>query len=155
MTSRKTPDWTAIGRLYRAGKEPIVMIALSHGVSPSSISRKARDKGWERTPRAGTAQSNAEIRQRLRELVERKLEQLEERLMSSEAESPADSAHLSREIGSLIQHHGRLEAMEEAAGGAAKRKPGRNDKAGEVDDAERWREELAKRIARLCEQWSA
>jgi hypothetical protein len=159
MTATRTPDWAAIGRQFRAGRVTIAVIAARFGVSPSAIRRMAKERGWVRKTHPVTAQSNAEIRQRLRDLIERKLEQLEERLMSDESDSPADSERQARELGTLIRNHARLEQMEEAAARQAAiggGKSGENGNRGEEgDDAERWRKELAERIARLRQQWSA
>ncbi len=39
-------DWVAIERHYRIGKRSIKQLAADYGTHPTTISRKAKDKGW-------------------------------------------------------------------------------------------------------------
>ena len=46
-TKRKTPDWEAIEREYRAGSLSVRQIAANHGVSHTAIQKRAASGGWE------------------------------------------------------------------------------------------------------------
>ncbi|MEZ5776030.1 MAG: hypothetical protein R3D33_15390 [Hyphomicrobiaceae bacterium] len=95
------------------------------------------------------------LRTRLYRAIDRKLTMIEQRLSAGRETSAADSEREARELGALIRSLERLEAGEQVRGpgeGAGIRRVSGTPAAGEVNDAERWRAELARRISRLREQ---
>src|SRR5580658_7531176 len=48
MTERKSVDWEAIEREYRAGQLTVVEIGRQHGLSHSAINKRAKRDGWTR-----------------------------------------------------------------------------------------------------------
>lgn len=48
MASKRTIDWEAIEREYRAGQLSIREIARQHSLSDNSIRKRAKDQEWER-----------------------------------------------------------------------------------------------------------
>lgn len=67
----------------------------------------------------------------------------------------ADSEREAREIGQLIRNYEKLTKLEttQQPDNAVKRRPNPG-KAAKEDDAERWRQELTKRIERVRQQWA-
>ena len=48
MTERKSVDWEAIEREYRAGQLAVVEIGRQHGLSHTAINKRAKRDGWTR-----------------------------------------------------------------------------------------------------------
>jgi hypothetical protein len=48
MTERKSVDWEAIEREYRAGQITVVEIGRQHGLSHTAINKRAKRDGWTR-----------------------------------------------------------------------------------------------------------
>jgi hypothetical protein len=48
MTERKSVDWEAIEREYRAGQLTVVEIGRQHGLSHTAINQRAKRDGWTR-----------------------------------------------------------------------------------------------------------
>jgi hypothetical protein len=48
MTERKSVDWEAIEREYRAGQLTVVEIGRQHGLSHTAINKRAKRDGWTR-----------------------------------------------------------------------------------------------------------
>ncbi len=150
------PDWVLIEDLYRNSDQMITEIASLCGVSAPSISRRASNEGWppRGRRRSGIAPRPATIKERLLIAMEKKLSQIEERLDEAAPSSLADSERETRELGSLARNLERLGAVETAKTGSRPERTVTEQAKGE-DDAERWRLELAQRIARLKEQLRA
>jgi len=86
--------------------------------------------------------------------IERKLTRIEARQAVGADMTAADSEREAREIGQLIRNYEKLtnlEAETESSKGRCGARSGRSPKG---DDAERWREELTKRIERVRQQWA-
>lgn len=47
-TKRRSPDWEAIERTYRAGMLSVREIARQHGVSDTAVRKRATEHGWQR-----------------------------------------------------------------------------------------------------------
>jgi nucleotidyltransferase/DNA polymerase involved in DNA repair len=47
-TERKSVDWEAIEREYRAGQLTVVEIGRQHGLSRTAINKRAKRDGWTR-----------------------------------------------------------------------------------------------------------
>jgi hypothetical protein len=48
MTERKSVDWEAIEREYRAGQLTVVEIGRQHGLSHTAVNKRAKRDGWTR-----------------------------------------------------------------------------------------------------------
>jgi hypothetical protein len=55
MTERKSVDWKAIEREYRAGQLTVVGIGCQHGLSHTAINKRAKRDGWTRNLADGLA----------------------------------------------------------------------------------------------------
>ena len=158
MTSAEPPDWGAIQRAYERGGEGVADLAKRFGVTVNQIRYRARKLGWKavrRSRRAKTpsgSKGNISMVARLYQTIERKLSMIEARLDSGDDISPADSERAAREIGALIRNLEKLKAFDGQPGRGGKSDIRANGRQG-VDDAERWREEIAERIARLHAEW--
>ncbi|MFN4089349.1 MAG: hypothetical protein ACK4QW_09965 [Alphaproteobacteria bacterium] len=52
MTKKQPPDWLSIERDFTSGTLSAREIARNHGVSHSTVNRRARHDGWSRRPPA-------------------------------------------------------------------------------------------------------
>ena len=169
------PDWAAVRHDYEnaVGSNPSIVEA--HGTSLTSLFRKAREENWRRklsaesiakrkpwTKRGPTArEKKIQLKSRLLLAIERKLERIEDRLAHAIEMTAADSEREARELGQLIRNFEKLTTLDDQEKAALKaQKPAASARskgatAETNNDADRWRQELAKRIERLRRQWPA
>jgi hypothetical protein len=178
MTGSDQPDWSEIRRLFVAGAPPLARIAERHGISVRRITSRARREGWPaRSARPlGSAKSPpskptrdatsvpASLRarralvRRLYKAIDTKLKQMERRMAHDMATddctsdtTAADHERDSRAIGALIANLSRVTEIEadlERLPGSAKPADQQADRQL-ADEAERFRREVAERLARL------
>ena len=175
--SKDEATWTEIRRAYEDGSDPVAAIAKRCGVSAGTIYRRARKDCWVRRSSSGKQQKlpqetetnkarrskspqaskkskrskakvgRAELAERLYRAIDAKLSRLEARMQSDDDLSAADSERETRELGSMIR------SFEKVAALAGDEKPSRQGEPERADsgkrDAERMREEIARRLERL------
>jgi hypothetical protein len=176
MTGSDQPDWSEIRRLYLEGELPVAAIAKRHGVSVRRIYQRGSREGWpgrnrdgpplasdvrplaRSVPAADAAARSLNARRalvrRLYKAIDTKLQQMERRMAhdmatderSSDA-TAADHERDTRAIGALIANHSRVTEIE----ADLERLPGTAKPADRqlADEAERFRREVAERLARL------
>jgi hypothetical protein len=123
-------------------------------VSRQLIQARAKQEGWSRAAglagRKAKAVSRRQIVARLFRALDEKMRQIEERIEAGagEAQSAADAEKDARALSALAGLYGKLVELDEAA----KRKSGRSGKTNRSEaagDADRLREDLARRLGRL------
>lgn len=144
------PDWPALRRDYEAGARKLADIAAAAGLTSQKLAIIARREGW--TPRgAGRPKSEATraTLKRLKALLQQRLGDFETQLARLGAE--ADAASNERDIRAMNTLVRTLEKVLELErkDRAARAKRRRTSK--QFGDAER--DELARRLAALHEQW--
>lgn len=164
MPTPDPPDWATLRALYETGGVTLREVAEASGATLGALKSRSRREGWRKagptgrrpdTERSKAAKSTSDLPRRLRALVDRKLRKLEERMETQPDTTAADSEREAREIGALIRNFERLEALggAEPAGGPQRAAAGfGQEQAVRGTDAEQWRSELARRIARLRQQ---
>jgi hypothetical protein len=156
MTGTVDADWAEIERLVRDGLT-YAEIARRTGVDGRVVRARAVAQGW-RAP--APSQRKPDARDVRRELIGRfyaaintKLKQMERRLeedieSGGGAQTATDHEREVRTIGGLIAHLGTLSEFE-ADLARPDRRPGGADAAERNAQADRYRSELARRLARL------
>jgi hypothetical protein len=151
------PDWEAIARDYAAGLLTVLQICEEHAVSQTALYDRAKAEGWPlRRASAVLAlrRSRAGLTKRLLSALDAKLAQLEHRMAKITAsETAADGERDARTLHTLLRMLERLREMGEAGG---RKRRGRPPKAAagtmmdiKPDDAERIRDDLARRLEAL------
>ena len=170
------PDWAAVRHDYENGLETTKNIVAAHGISMTTLLRRARTESWTRRrsdediqkssikrQRGPSArEKNKQLISRLLSAIERKLERIEGRLANAIEMTAADSEREARELGQLIRNFERLTTLDDqekagrARAGNGASVPKSKTVVSELNnDADRWRVELAQRIERLRRQWPA
>ena len=171
-------------RLWLGTDEAAKAIAARFGLSHQSVVLAARREGWGARPlieavvprsRKGAGRTPAAKRKdkdagkrpagkppggrrdlvaRLYGAVDMKLKAIEERMMSEEPSTPADTERDVRALGTLIRN---IEKLHEFDDQLSRGRPGQGGATGPTTaaDAERRRHELAQRIERLLASRSA
>jgi hypothetical protein len=154
---------SAIASRFGLAHQTVVLAARRHGwgarplieaVAPRSRRgagrtppSKCKDPGSRRTvPKPPGARRD--FFARLYGAIDMKLKTIEERMMSDEPSSPADTERDVRALGTLIRN---IEKLHEFDDQLSRGRPGQGGATGPTtaDDAERRRHELAQRIERL------
>ncbi|MEZ5841415.1 MAG: hypothetical protein R3D02_13645 [Hyphomicrobiales bacterium] len=149
--------WDEVRRLYEGGVVPVAEICRTTGVSGSGLRYRARTLGWTRrgpaspgvgavafSHRIGTDQrvDRSRLVERLYRALDRQMQDIEERLAGL-GEGGSAGEREARTLAALARTLDKLIELEEAAG-----RPGEAEKV-EERDRERFRAELARRLARL------
>jgi type IV secretory pathway VirB10-like protein len=178
MTGSDQPDWSEIRRLFAAGAPTLARIAERYGVSVQRITRRARKDGWParsvrpsgatKRPPGKPARDTSSVPvslkarrtlvRRLYKAIDTKLKQMERRMAHDMATddgtsdtTAADHERDTRAIGALIANLSRVTEIEadlERLPGSAKPADQQADRQL-ADEAERFRREVAERLARL------
>jgi transposase-like protein len=107
MTARRTTDWEAIEREFRAGQLSVREIARQHGVTDGAIRKRAAAHGWER-----------DLSGQVRETVRSRLVRTEVR--TANAREAVDAA-AARGVDVVLRHRRRLSRLGELADRLAER----------------------------------
>ena len=127
---------------------------IAHSASGPSLAAKPVNVG---KPGLQALERRLGLIARLYHAIERKLRMIEERLATEAEPGALESERQARELGALIRSFEKLSEFEEQTrralekGEARARQSGDGARGGAESDAERWREEIARRIARLRE----
>lgn len=163
--SASDATWDEIKRLYIETGDSVEKIAVKFGVCRSAVFKKAAQGGWpsRRAKRAkssstgvavsgGGAAKGAQVslEKRLYQVMIRKLEKLEQRMIASESLSPADNEREMREIGAMIRGFEKVKEGGNGEKGAGSARRSSNSAA--CASAERMREEITERLERLHER---
>lgn len=144
-------DWEAVRPFYEATPMSRAAIARQFGIHPSTVAKRARKFGWRRY--GERIEARAILSERLRLLIEDRVTQLEENKESIATMSSADREKHARELGALMGSYdkvnGTLPLPKLPATETPVVQPKPEVASSGDDDAERWRIELAQRIARL------
>lgn len=91
---RKTPDWEAIEREYRAGQLSIRQIAANHGVTDTAIRKRAKSEEWVRdlTVKVRDAINHRVVRTQVRTDPSREL-RTEREIIAAAADRGASAVH--------------------------------------------------------------
>lgn len=163
MTQSPEPDWQEIERLVRTTDLSYYAISAQTGGAVSTIRDRAIRYGWRgikagkssgkrRTSAKSAADTRRALIQRFYKAIDTKLKQMEQRMKSEmekddDGQSAADHERDTRAIGGLINQLAKLSEYEtdldrpNAGQG--------EDFAAVAAEAERYRRELAERLARL------
>lgn len=158
------PDWAQIAHAYATRPERLSDIAARFGVSRQRIQARARREGWQRAPALDAAvlakaeetqgPARRRIMARLFKALDEQMMQIEKRIAdgATRPQSAADAERDARALSALAGLYAKLVALDEAAKEAAgdqgeQTGRGRMSEAGR--DADRLREELARRLQRL------
>lgn len=159
-------NWAEIRRAYEAGLETVTALATRCAVSEDRIYRRARKEGWtRRSSRQSKGKLAASVRskpqrrgahgtnraamiERLYRAIDDNLKRLEARMGSGREISAAESERETRELGAMIRSFEKVTAF--ATDIENRRKPAAPERISTAD-AERMREEIAKRLERLNE----
>lgn len=146
-------DWREVRPFVEDTFETYIEIARRFGVSSQTVGRNARKFGWKRPDLRRPPQPA--LRDRLKTLIEQKVSHLENSIANGEELSVSERERQSREIGSLVRS---VEQIDTQAGKGARQQAGKRPAKGKQagpnggdDDAERWRKEIAQRLARLSD----
>lgn len=165
MPIRKAADWADLRAAYEAGGESKQALARRFGMSPATLTRRAKAENWCEPPKRAVPKAvKPEVRsddgkaqgliQRLYRSIDRKLAQLEARMEQDDDISSADHERETRAIGQLIRNVEKITGLEAPAAPGhvtSGRKRSEHDQLSGDADAERIRLELAERILRLRE----
>ena len=150
--------WEAIARDYAANVLTIKDICALHSINPTTLHRRALKEGW--INRAVMTDSPARRRtrerdlgQRLLDMLDRKMTQIENRATATSAEgaapTAADAERDARTLNTLVRLFDKLTTLRQKTEAAAKTAaPTANAERGD-DDADRLRNALAQRLERL------
>ena len=164
------PDWAAIEQDYRAGVKSMARIAADHGVSQSTIARRARAAGWPsrrevRREPAPPAPERAALMARMRWLLERQIAHIERRhaagpkadeAADATIDNAADRERNARTLGSLIRTLEKLIDLERELSKTEAEEPETHARSHDrqadepASDTDAIRTELARRLARLA-----
>lgn len=128
----------------REGGETIASIVRRTGLSPSTVRRRAQAGGFVAKTRTHWDGRDPILR-RLVSALNRKMKIVEARIAASEGISRMDSERDARTLGGLARLYERLINI----AGRMRSKAARGKAAGNDDETERLRRELAERLARL------
>jgi len=150
--------WTEVRRHYEAGILPVEEICRQHGVSARGLRNRARTRGWKRRGPASPAVrtlafsgrigagdgpvDRARLIERLYRALDRQMQDIEERLAGL-GEAGSAGEREARTLSALARTLDKLIELEDNAG-----RPGEAEKV-EQGERERFRAELARRLARL------
>lgn len=162
-------DWAAVEHDYVAGEETLVALAGRHGTTAATIRARASREGWPPRQRSrGRARpappvagadllaDKRRLAHRLTSAIEKILMKMEKRMAlekrkEAEPASAADQERDSRMVHSLIRSLEKVTELEadldrpDAGAG----KPRAADARALADEAERFRRDIAQRLARL------
>jgi hypothetical protein len=148
------PAWDHIRLRYEQAQETVAQIADSIGITPQSLSRKAKAEGWllrslkSGKPAKPKPPSTRDTLRRLKEILQSRLGQLEGQITEIGAEINALSNERDiRATNTLVRT---LEKVLELEHKERKQRNARARQTRKFNDAER--EELARRIEALCGQ---
>ena len=144
-------DWLEVRREYESGEHSLWEICKRHGCGRTSLHQRRQDENWEHRrpafPKAFGAGGKVNAAVRLKALLVKKLEALEQRLQFDEKIDPADPLK-----GMLIL----AGAMEKILDSEAKEKlRDDGDNAGRLIINDATRSALAQRLEALADRWEA
>jgi hypothetical protein len=164
---RSGVDWEAVRHDFVYSGLSQRRIAWHHGISEGMVSKKKRAGGWARVvplsplstrrpvrrtgePPTPTETRRARLIKRLYAVLDGKVTELERRIAERQdgPESAADAERDTRTMTALMQIYTKLAALDQAR--AANKNAGTNG-ARTDDDADRFRRDLAGRLARLSD----
>jgi hypothetical protein len=158
-------QWDEVRRLYVENCETLDAIAKRFGIGRRTIQSRARAQGWPRRRRAGggprdMAAVEIETRRtlvhRLRKAIDAKLTLMELRMQNDMKKagkgkhvSSADHERDARAIGTLVRNFDKLTEIASDLEHSANGKPASGDAAALFAEADRYRRELAERLAKF------
>lgn len=155
MTFISPATWGRVERLYFEGELTLKEIAARCGVSGRALSKRAKKLGWP-SYQSLRLDGAASERARLRRLIEKKLTHLESRMDKPESLTEGESERHTRQFSSLLGSVTKMDDQEGDWRGKLMTTPvpaeataAGNPMQG-ADNVEQWRQELARRIARLA-----
>jgi ATP-dependent exoDNAse (exonuclease V) alpha subunit len=166
MSEDDATRWADIASAYALGVLSVRQICAQHSISSTALYRRAAREGWpkrlhkatarrqQERPAAPSARNDkANLIARLYRALERKMSEFEDK-QSEGAASAAESERNARTLNTMVRLFERLQAMEEKAlepAGKVRRGDGTraSPEALSAADADRLRDELARRLERL------
>lgn len=144
-------NWYAIRPHFEETVKSVSEIAREFGIHRSTLAKNAKKLGWKRLDFTGEAPKD--LRERLRLLIETRVTKLEKIMADEDEANVAVGERQAREIGALLRSFEKLKTTPGESLAPRKTTRAGRDEPGEAsggdDDAERWRIEIAQRIARL------
>jgi transposase-like protein len=144
-------DWLDVRREYESGEHSIWEICKHHGCGRTSLHQRRQEENWEQRrpafPKAFGAGGKVNAAVRLKALLVKKLEALEQHLQLDEKIDPADPLKGMLTLAGALQKILDIEAKEK------RRDDG--DSAGRLIINDASREALARRIEALAASWEA
>ncbi len=174
-------QWAEARRLHETGGLSIAEIAVRFGVQPQTVRKRARVEGWApkapkapktAEPRATAARRKVtrprrprtlvgrrELIQRLYAAMDTKLKLMEHRMKAQmknvgkgeDKTSAADHERETRALGAIIKHIAQVKEMQADLDRVAGGQPATAADAELFAEAERFRREIAERLARFVE----
>jgi len=168
-------QWAEARRLHETGGLSIAEIAARFGVQPQTVHKRARAEGWAPKaagPRATAARKKVtrprrprtlvgrrELIQRLYAAMDTKLKLMEHRMKAQmknvgkgeDKTSAADHERETRALGAIIKHIAQVKEMQADLDRVAGGQPATAADAELFAEAERFRREIAERLARFVE----
>lgn len=160
-------DWDAARKAYASSDETVAAICSRIGITSARLYAQARREGWpKRRQRSGkdrakckakrgmalAARRRLDLIARLYEATERKLTMLEARIADTPAASAMESEREARALGALVRTFEKLTEFEDRARKSVSEietDAEHDDTTAAAADAERWRKEIAQRLARI------
>jgi hypothetical protein len=174
MNERALLDWLAIRIAYERGTETLDTIAARWGVSVGHIHTMRRMHGWMArkdrvrgidTGPPGALTDDIILKERLKRIVTKKLDRIEEEAAKPEGEAK-DTGTDAKLAGELLRSYERMDrvatrtrpataaTVPPARAAAAKPRRGAVAAGNDGEADERWCMELAERIERLTKTWT-
>jgi hypothetical protein len=154
-------DWAAIAHDYAATALTVSEICALRSITHTALYNRARRDGWikrsaalraasHRPTRARPDKGKADLARRLLTALDHKMTEFETRMTQAKAAAPAtaaDSERDARTLGTLVRLFDKLKGF--GAKAAAGAKPGSWTAGKDTHDADRFRNDLARRLESL------
>ena len=151
--SASTRDWDAIAHDYAASTLTVSEICALHSVSRSVLYNRALLDGWIRRSARRPAKGKADLARRLLTALDHKMTDFETRMTQAAAgalpATAADSERDARTLGTLVRLFDRLKGFGAKAAASAGAAAGSRTAGKDIHDADRFRNDLARRLESL------
>ena len=161
--SAPSPDWDAIAHAYAAKVLTVKALSALHGVRLSDLYNHAKRDHWlmrrpaTARPRPPSSprrpKGEAALLRRLMTALDRKMTDFETRMTLAAADSApttaADSERDARTLNTLVRLFDKLKGFGAKAAASAGVKAGSRTDGKDIHDADRFRNDLARRLERL------
>ena len=156
-------DWAAIAHDYAATALTVPEICALRSVSETALYNRARRDGWIKRSAARRAvpahrpatpadNGEADLARRLLTALDQKMTEFETRMFHAAASAPAtaaDSERDARTLGTLVRLFDKLKGFGAKAAAGVGSMPGNRTAGKDTHDADRFRNDLARRLESL------